>query len=57
MTEECLSVLEPIMDDTDAMNTLITFLLDAKGNMDDCSKLLFVHKNTVKYRIKKFASS
>ena len=57
MTEECLSVLEPIMDDTDAMNTLITFLLDAKGNMDDCDKLLFVHKNTVKYRIKKFASS
>ncbi|WP_258169049.1 CdaR family transcriptional regulator [Paenibacillus sp. AR247] len=53
ITEECLSVLEPILDDPDALMTLMTFLLDAKGNMDDCSKLLFVHKNTVKYRIKK----
>nr|WP_281422536.1 PucR family transcriptional regulator [Paenibacillus cookii] len=53
VTEECLSVMEPIMDDPDALKTLMTFLLDAKGNMDECSKLLFVHKNTVKYRIKK----
>ena len=45
------------MDDPDALKTLMTFLLDAKGNMDDCSKLLFVHKNTVKYRIKRFVSS
>ena len=53
--EECLSVIEPIIDDPDALDTLTTFLLDAKGNMDECSKLLFVHKNTVKYRIKKIS--
>ncbi|GAB6988739.1 PucR family transcriptional regulator [Paenibacillus pini] len=55
ITEECLSIIEPIRDDADALKTLMTFLLDAKGNMDECSKLLFVHKNTVKYRIKKIS--
>ncbi|MNP71693.1 carbohydrate diacid transcriptional activator CdaR [compost metagenome] len=33
----------------------MTFLLDAKGSFDACSQLLFVHKNTVKYRVKKIS--
>lgn len=53
--EERMSVIDPILDDADSLKTLLTFLLDAKGNMDECGKLLFVHKNTVKYRIKKIS--
>ncbi|GIP23102.1 PucR family transcriptional regulator [Paenibacillus sp. J22TS3] len=55
MIEECLAVIDLIRDDPDALTTLMTFLLDAKGNIDECSRLLFVHKNTVKYRIKKIS--
>ncbi|WP_249436001.1 PucR family transcriptional regulator [Paenibacillus sp. Marseille-Q4541] len=53
--EEWMSVIDPILDDPMSMRTLTTFLLDAKGSFDDCGKLLFVHKNTVKYRIKKIS--
>lgn len=53
MIEECLFVMELIMDDFDVLKILMIFLLDVKGNMDDCSKLLFVYKNMVKYCIKK----
>lgn len=53
--EEWMSVIAPILDDPESVRTLTIFLLDAKGNFDDCAKLLFVHKNTVKYRIKKIS--
>ncbi|MEA4963136.1 PucR family transcriptional regulator [Lutispora sp.] len=36
----------------DLTNTLETFLLDADMDLTKTSQLLFVHKNTVKYRIK-----
>ncbi|MFJ7666841.1 PucR family transcriptional regulator [Lysinibacillus sp. NPDC097195] len=55
MIEEYLSVIEPILDDKESLRTLMTFLLDANGNFEDCSKILFIHKNTVKYRIKKIS--
>lgn len=53
--EEWMSVIEPILGDPELLKTLLSFLLDAKGNFDDCGKMLFVHKNTVKYRIKKIS--
>lgn len=53
--EEWLAVIDPILGDPDSLKTLMTFLLDAKGNYDACGKMLFVHKNTVKYRIKKIS--
>lgn len=53
--EECLSVIAPILDDQESLKTLMTFLLDANGNFDMGAKLLFIHKNTVKYRIKKIS--
>lgn len=55
MIEEYLSAIEPILNDEESLKTLMTFLLDANGNFDDCSKILFIHKNTVKYRIKKIS--
>ncbi|QQZ08997.1 PucR family transcriptional regulator [Heyndrickxia vini] len=53
--EEYLSVIAPILDDKESLKTLMTFLLDANGNFDKCGRLLFIHKNTVKYRIKKIS--
>ncbi|GAK41060.1 PucR family transcriptional regulator ligand-binding domain-containing protein [Paenibacillus urinalis] len=53
--EEWLSVIAPVLEDSESIRTLTTYLLDAKGNLDDCAKLLYVHKNTVKYRIKKIS--
>lgn len=53
--EEWMSVIEPILGDPDSLRTLLTFLLDSKGSFDDCGKRLFVHKNTVKYRMKKIS--
>lgn len=55
MIEECFSVIAPILNDEESLRTLMTFLLDANGNFDQCAKLLFIHKNTVKYRIKKIS--
>lgn len=55
MIEESLSVIAPILNDTESLRTLMTFLLDANGNFEECGKLLFIHKNTVKYRIKKIS--
>jgi len=49
-------VLAPLMLDEagkDVLDTLMVFLLDCQGNMIETANQLFVHKNTVKYRIKK----
>ncbi|ACL20231.1 PucR family transcriptional regulator [Desulfitobacterium hafniense] len=35
------------------VSTLEVFLLDAEANVEQTSKLLFLHKSTIKYRIKK----
>ena len=53
--EEYLVVIEPILHDVDSLQTLIAFLLDAKGSIERCAELLYIHKNTVKYRIKKIS--
>lgn len=53
--EEWLSIISPIVNDEESLRTLMTFLLDAKGNFDECGRLLFIHKNTVKYRIRKIS--
>jgi len=55
MIEEYLSVIEPILHDQDTLQTLITFLLDANASVERCAELLYIHKNTVKYRIKKIS--
>ncbi|GGA27722.1 PucR family transcriptional regulator [Paenibacillus physcomitrellae] len=53
--EEWMSAIAPVLNDAESVRTLATFLLDAKGNLDECARLLFIHKNTVKYRIKKIS--
>ncbi len=53
--EEHLSVIEPILQEHDSLQTLITFLLDANASVERCAELLYIHKNTVKYRIKKIS--
>lgn len=53
--EECLSILEPIVDNKEYLATLCCYLLDASADFQRCSELLFIHKNTVKYRIKKIS--
>ncbi|MEK5477327.1 PucR family transcriptional regulator ligand-binding domain-containing protein [Paenibacillus sp. FSL R5-0407] len=55
VVEEWMSVIAPVLEDPESVRTLMTFLLDAKGSFDECSQLLFVHKNTVKYRVKKIS--
>lgn len=49
-------VLDPLLLDEagkDVLDTLMVFLLDCQGNILETANQLFVHKNTVKYRIKK----
>ncbi|HWQ58331.1 MAG TPA: PucR family transcriptional regulator ligand-binding domain-containing protein [Clostridia bacterium] len=38
----------------DMLKTLSAYYLDARGNAAAAAELLFVHKNTIQYRIKKF---
>ncbi|WP_438759541.1 PucR family transcriptional regulator [Enterococcus sp. AZ194] len=52
---EQLRILEPILENEEYLTTLSLFLLDAQADFQHCSELLFVHKNTVKYRIKKIS--
>ena len=55
--EETLNVLGPIMDSKEQLTTLCSFLLDAGADFQVCSEQLFIHKNTVKYRIKKISEA
>ncbi|MDT2770704.1 PucR family transcriptional regulator ligand-binding domain-containing protein [Enterococcus pseudoavium] len=55
--EETLNVLAPIMDNKEQLLTLCSFLLDAGADFQVCSEQLFIHKNTVKYRIKKISEA
>ena len=50
----CLSALEPVSKTRDTENmieTLSAYLLDAGCSVSRTAEILFVHKNTVKYRI------
>ena len=52
---EYLSLFDIIEDkkgNDDYIDTLCTFLLDANSNVQTTSEKMFVHKNTIKYRIK-----
>ena len=51
-----LSLLDPILsgkDGEEIINTLTVFLLDKNSNITETAAHLFVHKNTVKYRLQK----
>ncbi|WP_086350702.1 PucR family transcriptional regulator [Candidatus Enterococcus clewellii] len=52
---EHLLILDPILENDEYLETLCCFLLDADGDFQHCSDLLYIHKNTVKYRIKKIS--
>lgn len=50
------SVLKPLHENeggNEIINTLACYLIDFQGNMQETADHLFVHKNTVKYRVKK----
>lgn len=49
--------IEPILNNGEMIKTLTTFLLDSNANYERCGEILYVHKNTVKYRIKKISST
>lgn len=49
---ETLKVLDAGKRKDNLADTICTFLLDCHGNVQETSELLFVHKNTIKYRIK-----
>jgi DNA-binding PucR family transcriptional regulator len=51
--DEVLRNIQPIIENTEQMHTLCTFLLDADADYQKCGEYLFIHKNTVKYRIKR----
>jgi sugar diacid utilization regulator len=49
---DCLDTGDPIFS-ADLLETLTVFLLDSDGNMRDCAERLYIHLNSVKYRIKR----
>lgn len=50
-----INLLAPLVEDTDEelLPTLLTYLLDANAEVKATSELLFVHRNTVLYRLNK----
>ncbi|GHP13876.1 hypothetical protein YK48G_13010 [Lentilactobacillus fungorum] len=38
------------------IKTLLVFLLDARGSVEDAANILFIHRNTAKYRLKKISN-
>ena len=53
-----LELLEPVIEDVDAelLPTLLTYLLDSGGEMKKTAEILYVHRNTVLYRLNKARS-
>ncbi len=51
--ERCLQILEPVLSDhdPDLIKTLACYLLDADSVLKKTSELMFVHRNTVLYRL------
>ncbi len=52
-SREALKLLRSLADGEGLVEALAVFLLDAQGNMQKAGDQLFVHKNTIKYRLKK----
>lgn len=46
-----LNLLSNLNEGADLLNTLSVYLLDADSVVSRCAELLFLHKNTVKYRL------
>lgn len=53
--QEKLAVLAPIRDEAGLAATLQVLLLDAGSSVARTAELLFLHKNTVKYRLQRIA--
>lgn len=53
--EYYMNLLQPVLDseDPDLMKTLICYLLDGASGLKETAELLFVHRNTVLYRLNK----
>lgn len=56
--EEYIKMLRPIIEDSeeDLLLTLSTYMLDAGSEVKKTAELLFVHRNTVQYRLSKIKS-
>lgn len=58
--EQCLALLRPVQTDNDEMDlagTLAAFLLDGEASVTLTAERLFLHKNTVKYRLRRIADA
>ena len=56
--DRCLLPLRPLKEETEDMDlsqTLATYLLDGDSSVTKTAQLLYLHKNTVKYRIKRIS--
>ena len=51
--QQRLAVIQPLLKRIRAVNDIRNVLLDASSDFKECGERLFVHKNTVKYRISK----
>ncbi|QHI71794.1 PucR family transcriptional regulator [Aminipila terrae] len=53
--EKYLKIIYPIIEDgeADLVHTLTTYLLDANSETKKTAELLFVHRNTIQYRLSK----
>lgn len=56
-TLSVLHILENKQERADMEKTLATYLLDADQNVQRTAELLFVHKNTIKYRLKSMSDA
>lgn len=57
-TEQCLDCLKGLPRDGEErslLETLSVYLLDGDSSVTETAKLLYVHKNTVKYRLQRIA--
>ena len=50
-TGACLGVLAPIREDGELLRTLEVYLLDADMEVSRTAQLMYLHKNTIKYRL------
>lgn len=51
-----LKMIKSHNEGTELLNTLCVYLLDANSSVTTCSERLFLHKNTIKYRIGRLSS-
>ena len=57
--DSCLAPIVPVQRDNeelDLVSTLSVFLLDGESSVTLTSELLYLHKNTVKYRIRRISN-